>query len=807
MKKLFITSFVIWLAAFSYAQNNIKYQTPPKSIAELAEASFPSVSFSKDGRYMLILNAPGFESIEQASQPVLGLAGLKFNPSANTLEPESGGTYDGITIKEVATGQTHTLSGLPAGFILNKITWSPDATKFAFGNKTLKGIELWVADLSTFSARKIYDGRLNNAYGRAFQWLPDGSGILAQTISENRGNPPAENLVPSGPVVQQNLGTKTPNRTYQYLLQTPYDEQLMDYYLTSDLRIVNLDGTSKIIYKPGIFRTLDYSPDGNFLLVETIQHPYSYLVPIYNFPYHTIVLDKNGHVVKELNKTPLGDKTPIAFDAVAAGPRSYQWRKDVPSTLLWVEALDGGNPANKTEYMDAVFTLASPFESSPKKLYSTKLRYGGINWISADYAIINESSRRTNTAVMTLINPESGVVIKEIANRSSEDTYSNPGRFYTSSEEGGSGTLLTDKSKGKSKTLAVFTTSTGASPQGDRPFVMRWDLLSGKTDTLFKSKAPFYESPVFFNNTGVIYFSRESLEKQPDYFAVSLKTKKETALTNFPDPYPRLQGVEKSQISYKRGDGITLTGTMYLPAGYKKENGPLPVLVWAYPREYKTVEAAGQVKGSPYRFPRISWGSPIYWVTRGYAVIDNADMPIVGTGNNYPNDTFVEQITDNANSLINYVVGLGIGDRKRFAVGGHSYGAFMTANLLAHTNLFAAGLARSGAYNRTLTPFGFQNETRTFWQAPDVYGKMSPFYYADKIKTPLLLIHGIDDDNSGTFPIQSERLYSAIKGFGGTVRLVMLPKEFHGYRSRESILHTLWEQDQWLEKYVKNRKP
>ncbi|MCO6498477.1 MAG: prolyl oligopeptidase family serine peptidase [Chitinophagaceae bacterium] len=804
MRKLLIVVFLTGFWVTGFGQNNLKYQTPPKSIVDLAEASFPSVNFSRDGKYMLILEAPEFQSIEQSSQPVIGLAGLKFNPRANTLEPESGGTYNGITIKEIATGKTSKLSGLPPGFIMNRITWSPDATKFAFGNKTLNGIELWVADLSDFSARKVFSGRINNAYGRPFQWVPDGSGLLVQTISEKRGNPPTESGVPEGPVVQENLGKRTPARTYQYLLQNPFDEKLMDFYLTSDLKIIGLDGSSKSVYKPSIFKTIDYSPDGNYILVETIQRPYSYLVPIYNFPYNTTVLDKDGNVVKELNQTPLGDKTPIAFDAVPAGPRSYQWRKGAPATIVWTEALDEGNPANKTEYMDAVYTLSAPFSGTAKKLYSTKLRFGGINWINDEYAIVNENLRRTQIAVMTLINPETGAIIKEISNRSSEDTYSNPGRFYTSSDEGG--TVLVDKGKGKTKALTVFTTSNGASPQGDRPFIMKWDLLSGKTDTLFKSKAPYYESPVFFNNTGSVYFSRESLEDQPNYFSLNLKTKKESALTDFPDPYPGLKGVEKSQLSYKRSDGITLTGTLYLPAGYKKEDGPLPVLVWAYPREYKTVEAAGQVKGSPYRFPRISWGSPIYWVTRGYAVVDNADMPIVGTGNDYPNDSFVEQITDNANSLINYVVGLGVGDRNRFAVGGHSYGAFMTANLLAHTNLFAAGLARSGAYNRTLTPFGFQNETRTFWQAPNVYGKMSPFFHADKIKTPILLIHGIDDENSGTFPIQSERLYSAIKGLGGTVRLVMLPKEFHGYRSKESILHTLWEQDQWLEKYVKNRK-
>lgn len=803
MKKEFLLflSFIITFCA-AHAQNNQKYQLPPKEIVELADATLPVVHFSKDGRFMLELRSPGFQTIEQISQPVLGLAGLKVNPANSSLEPENAGSYTGISIKEIKTNQVKQLSGLPAEYLITRITWNPDNTRFAFANKTLNGIELWIADLTDFSARKLISQPLNATTGTVIQWHPSGKSLLVQQIVANRGKVPAENMVPAGPIVQENLGTKTPSRTYQYLLQNPYDEQLMDYYLTSQLAEVDLDGNVKEIAKPAIYRSASYSPDGKYILVQTVERPYSYLVPIYYFPTNTFVLNSDGSIAKELYNAPLADKIPISFDAVAPGPRSYQWRKDADATLLWTEALDEGNPNKEMKHHDAVFVLTAPFTAAPQKLYETKYRFGGMEWINKDYAIVRENWRKTRASVMTLINPETGKVIREISNRSSENAYTDPGRFIRANDGENDGVLLTEKGKG----LIVFTTSSGASPQGDRPFIMKWNLLSDKTDTLFKSKAPFYEQPVFFNNTGVIYFSRESVEKAPAYYTLNLKNKKEGVLASFADPYPQLQGVTKSMLSYKRGDGITLTGTLYLPAGYKKADGRLPVLVWAYPREFKSVEAAAEVKGSPYRFPRISWGSPIYWVTQGYAVVDNADMPIVGTGKEEPNNTFVTQITDNANSLINYITDLGIADRNRVAVGGHSYGAFMTANLLAHTNLFAAGLARSGAYNRTLTPFGFQNEARTFWQAPDVYGNMSPFYYADKIKSPLLLIHGIDDDNSGTFPVQSERLYSAVKGHGGTIRLVMLPKEFHGYRGRESIMHTLWEQNQWLEKYVKNKK-
>lgn len=800
--KLTLLLFAVAFFLSAHAQDALKYQLPPKDIVDLAEASFPRVSFSKDGNFMLTLETPGYETIDRISQPILGLAGLRVNPLTNALEPESGGAYTSITIKNLRTGTVNKLQGLPADALLSRLSWSPDNGYIAFVNRTLKGGELWVTDTKSFIAKKLTGPVLNLTTGSPVRWHPSGEYLLVQTINEKRGAVPEASPAPDGPIVQENLGSKTPARTYQYLLGSPHDETMMDYYLTSQLNKVSLDGTMTPFYKPAIVRSASYSPDGKYLLLQSIERPYSYLVPIQSFPYHTVVLDAEGNLVKELFKAPLADKVPIAFDAVAPGARGFQWRRDVPATLVWADALDEGNPNKEVAFRDAIYTLPAPFNGEATKLYETKLRFNGIDWINGNYAIVRESSRKTRASVMTLIHPQSGKVVREIANRISESAYTDPGRFIMNNDGDNDGTLLTDKGKG----LSVFTTSTGASPDGDRPFVMKWNLLTDKKDTLFKSKAPFYEQPVFFNNTGVLHISRESVDQAPNYYTVNLKNKKITPLTSFADPYPALEGVTKQMLSYQRGDGITLTGTLYLPKGYKKEDGPLPVLVWAYPREYKTVAAAAEVKGSPYRFPRLNWGSPVYWVTRGYAVVDNADMPIVGTGTDEPNNTFVAQITDNANSLINYLAGLGVGDRNRVAVGGHSYGAFMTANLLAHTKLFAAGIARSGAYNRTLTPFGFQNETRTFWQAPDVYGAMSPFYHADKIKDPLLLIHGMDDENSGTFPVQSDRLYSAIKGHGGIVRLVMLPKEFHGYRSRESILHTLWEQDQWLEKFVKNKK-
>lgn len=787
-----------------HAQENLSYRLPPKSIQELVDApAAPQVMFNEQGTKMLILTPPSYPTIEEISQPIIGLAGLRVNPANSSTEAEVSGLYKTLIVKDVLTKGEQTLSGLPSDCRIGNVQWSPDGKKIAFSNKKKDGIELWYADLERMQARRLSDGYLNDIIGTTLQWTPDGSAILAQFINDSRGEVPVKNMVPTGPVIQENLGIKAPARTYQYLLENAYDEQLMDYYLSSQLQFVNLQGERKKIGKPSIYRKVSLSPDGKYLLLETVQRPYSYLVPIQYFPFHTTITDQDGHEIKTLNRTPLAENLPTGFDAVMKGPRQYEWRGDAPATLYWVEAQDEGNPNREVSDRETLFSWEAPFDGSPRQLFNLNLRFGGFTWGNENYAIVQERWRKTRQTKTSLFNPTTGKLIKVLEERSSEDTYVDPGNFVTKDNGSHHGNLLFDKGKD----AVVFTVGVGASPEGDRPFLMRWNLSNDRKDTLFKSKAPYFEEPVFFNNEGVLYFSRESNEQSPNIFSVTIKQRKEEQLTSFENPYPSLQGVHKELLAYPRKDGIKLSATLYLPKGYKKDDGPLPVLIWAYPREYKSLAAAGQVKGSPYRFTRLAFRSPVFWVTRGYAVLDQADMPIVGEGDQEPNDTFIQQIEDNATALIDYVVQMGVADRNRIAVGGHSYGAFMTANLLAHTDLFAAGIARSGAYNRTLTPFGFQGEARTFWEAPDVYGKMSPFNYADKIKTPLLMTHGMNDENSGTFPIQSERLYSAIKGHGGTVRLVLLPNEFHGYRSRESLMHTFYEQDAWLEKYVKNRTP
>jgi dipeptidyl aminopeptidase/acylaminoacyl peptidase len=567
--------------------------------------------------------------------------------------------------------------------------------------------------------------------------------------------------------------------------------------------LVNLDGSKKPLGPSGMVKGMDLSPDGNYLMVDLIKKPFSYLVPASRFPYDVEIWSKDGKKIKTLAEIPLDENRPTGFDATVTGPRNISWRADTPAMLYWVEAQDGGDARVDMEEREIIYTLSAPFTAEKKKLATSAYRFAGIAWSDDNFAIMNERWSRSRKEIRSVINPSDPSQPKKvIIDRSFDDLYNDPGDpLYTENEFGRNVFLRKDD--------LVFMTSPGGSPEGNMPFISTFNTKTKEQEILWRSEAPYYERVVkVLDDNGTEFITlKESTDIQPNYWLVN--TKKRIApmqVTNFANPYESLEGVQKQLVTYKRNDGLNLSAVIYTPAGYDPaKDGVLPVLMWAYPREYKSKEVAAQVRGSKYAFTRLSWGSPLYWVTRGYAIMDQTEMPIVGEGDKEPNDYFIEQLVANAEAAIDHIVELGIGDRDRIAVGGHSYGAFMTANLLSHTNLFAAGIARSGAYNRTLTPFGFQYEQRTYWEAPDVYFNMSPFSFAHKVETPILLIHGQADNNSGTFPIQSERYYNALKGHGATARLVFLPNESHGYAAEESILHTLWEMDTWLEKYVKNK--
>ena len=495
---------------------------------------------------------------------------------------------------------------------------------------------------------------------------------------------------------------------------------------------------------------------------------------------------------------PLAESIPIGRDAVIDGPRSFGWRSDVESTIYFTEALDGGDPRVEVSFQDEVFTLKSPFNGSPKSLIKLPLRYSGIRWGNESVALVSDrkwTERRTTT---WRVNPETGKSEK-IIDRLYEDRYNDPGSPLTVINEYGRAVLHIQNG------VTLLMSGIGASPEGDKPFLDQFNMDTKDTKRLWRSEPPYYERVVsIMDKKGeVILTSREAKDEPANYYRRDVKNGKKESVTSFLHPYPQMKDVYKEMLTYKRDDGIDLSATLYLPPGHQPGDGPLPLLVWAYPREFKTAQAASQVVGSPHRFSRISPTSPLIMLSYGYAVLSGATMPIIGEGSEEPNDNYVKQLVASAQAAADIMVERNITTKDQIAIGGHSYGAFMTANLLTHSDIFQAGIARSGAYNRSLTPFGFQSEQRTFWEAPEIYFAMSPFMHAHKMNEPILLIHGDADNNSGTFPVQSKRYYHALKGHGATAKLVMLPHESHGYRARESVMHMLWETANWLDTYVK----
>ena len=799
----FCFSVILTCSFYLGAQDSTSYMLPPDDILDIVDApATPSVSIQSQGDLMAVLDTPGMPGIDELAAGELRLAGVRFNPATNG--PSRAGHFTGISLMNIDGTSERRVDGLPYPARISNLRWSPDGRKIAFLLTLSDGIELWMADFESARAARLTGGVVSNIIGTPFVWGADSETIIYTAVPADRGGVPERPDVPNGPVIQESIGRQAPARTFQDLLRDSHDEDLFEHYATSQIVRIKLSGEEKLLGEPGIIKGISSAPGGGHLLVLRIERPFSYLVPQSRFPFSVEIWDMEGNLVRLVAAIPLMEEMPRGFGATVPGPRSFTWRNDAHATLYWVEALDGGDPSVEVPYRDQLIRLSAPFSGEPERGLKLELRYSGITWGNNDMAVVNEYWRSDRRMITSFFNPQKHDGKTVIWDRSVEDRYGDPGSFITVANESGFSVLLTDR-RGRS----LYLSGAGASPEGDRPFVDEFNLRNHSVTRLWQSEAPWYEVPVRILDTqrGRLLTRRESVDIQPNYHIRDLRSGRTTQVTFFPDPQPGLRDVTKQVLYYEREDGVSLSGELYLPAGYDPErDGPLPAILWAYPREFISNDAAGQVTGSPWSFTRAGSTSVILFVTQGYAVLNNASFPVVGEGDEEPNDTFVEQLVANASAAIDKIVGMGVADPERIAVSGHSYGAFMTANLLSHCDLFAAGIARSGAYNRTMTPFGFQAEERTFWEAPDLYLRMSPFSYAHQVKTPILLIHGAADNNSGTFPMQSERYYNALKGHGATTRLVMLPYESHGYVARESVLHVLWEYDRWLDEYVRNRQ-
>ena len=783
-----------------FAQDLGGYQVPPKVIADLLLAApTPSVSVNSSAKYMLVMERNSYPTVEELGQPELKIAGLRINPLNASLTRQ---TYmNHLMVKDIVSNKTLTIKGLPTSLSALSPSWNHAENKIAFFNVLSNRVDVYVIDIASLSCKKINTTAANIVLGNTLVWLNDET-VLYKVNVNDPTKLAKKPITPKGPTIQENLGKVAPSVTYQDLIKSPYDEYLFDFFATTQL-VKNTKGVETKIGKPSILASLALSPDKQYFLTRTLNKPFSYLVPAYGFAATVAITDTKGNLVHTLAVLPSAESTPSGYDNVQNVARAFDWRNDAPATITYAMPLDSGLIKKKVPFHDAVFDLEAPFNGTAKELFKTETRYSRTNWGNDQFAMVSEQLRAKQQYKVSVFNPKSNS-IATLYEGNSTDLYNNPG------------TPVTEKNKYGEEVIALlnngqsilFNNTTGASAKGDLPYLAKFNIQTKTKEIIWRCADDCFEyvADVLDINNLKVLTRRETEKEVPNYFIkVGNTLAHSTQLTHFTNPYLGMEGVTKEKIKYKRKDGIDLTGDLYLPKGYDKlKDGPLPTLIWAYPREFTNAADASQIRGNQHKFTTLSWGSPVFYVTQGYAILDNAEMPIVATSpDSKPNDDFVNQLTLNANAAIDKLVEMGVGDRNRMAVGGHSYGAFMTANLLAHTNLFKTGIARSGAYNRTLTPFGFQNEERTFWQAPQLYLAMSPFAFADKIKAPLLMTHGEADDNTGTFPINSERLYAAIKGHGGTVRFVYLPYEAHGYKGKENLLHLLYEQGRWLDKYLK----
>jgi dipeptidyl aminopeptidase/acylaminoacyl peptidase len=768
------------------------YQRPPKVITDVLEAPLPpvvSVSPTKD--WVAFTQAARYPGIAEVAEPMLRLAGVRLNPRTNGPARESG--LVSLSFLELATKKSVQVK-LPEGKV-SGLQWSNDGKRFSVTVTKKEYIALGLGEVGSETITVVPALNLSDVLGTPVDWL-DNSHLLLQLIPDGRGAAPTAPLAPFGPVVQESSGKAAPVRTFQDMLTNAHDEALFEYYATSQLAILEMNGTPTKIGKPGLYTSVSVSPSGKYLLVTRLTKPFSYLYPASAFPKVIEVWDREGNVVHTVADLPLQDKVPI--EGVPTGPRGVRWMASEKSDqLFWVEALDDGDPKKKVPQRDQLLTHDAPFQDSAKSVVKTEHRFSGVGFFQDGHWLVSDLDRDRKWTRSIVVDPKNGTQLTVVFNRSINDRYGDPGTPLTVPLTNGYRVLL--KYDG-----SLMLNSLGASAKGDFPKLILWNGLPKETRTLFQCQDSLYEQVVsVLDDAGKkLLIRRESPTEPANYFLRD--GDKETQLTDNKDPFPDLRKVKKELVTTKRKDGVTISFTLYTPPGVK-DGEKLPTVFWAYPKEFNDAATAGQVSGSPHRFTSIGSYSHLWFLTQGYCVMDEVSMPIVGPPES-ANDTFREQLVDTAQAAIDKACEVGPVDRKRIGVGGHSYGAFMTANLLAHCDLFKAGIARSGAYNRTLTPFGFQNERRTFWEAPEIYGKMSPFNNAQKVNEPLLMIHGQADSNPGTFPVQSERMYQAVRGNGGTVRLVLLPHEDHGYAAKESIEHVIAEQLNWFDKYVKNAK-
>lgn len=796
----------IWMSTLlPAAVPEIPYQRPSESISSIIERSWPPLyNVDPSKRWLLEIEAAPLPSVSTLARDEVHLAGFRIYEDTRARSRRI--HTDRMVLVAISSGERREVKGLAENPVILFVKWSPDGNSIAVLVESTKKVELWMIDAEEAFGRKLSDVAIHAGMEHMIAWAGDSKSVWVKTIPENQGLPPVPPAFPETVLVRETEGNPVPAQTHQGLLRSGLDIDRFKYYLTSQLTQVFLDGTHRNLGRPDLFRYFRNSPDDRYLLVEILTEPWSYFVNEDQFACAYSVFDTESGDQQFIAKAPLAESVPYSGGWVRTGARKLDWRSDLPATLVWLEALDQGNPYNKEKYRDRIVSLSAPFTGAVREVLVSKYRIADIIWHLQEQALLVSWDWTGREVFLSSFNPQSSEgSARKLISYTMGDRYRHPGIPLITHNTAGFPVAETDSSS-----ESIYLVGEGSSPDGDRPFLDSLDLDNKRKRRIFRSKEPFFELPVLLMDSqkDEVLIMRESPNSPPNFFRVSKEGEEEVRLTSNDNRYPEFVGVQRILLKYKRSDRLDLTANLYLPSGYDiQRDGPLPTLVWAYPKAYLSAENASQIKRSPFQYIFPKWNQPLLWISKGFAVVDDPAMPILSKGRSSPNDSFVPQLVDSAKALVDELVKQGVSEEGRIVLGGHSYGAFMTANLLAHSDLFCAGIARSGAYNRTLTPFGFQSEERNLWEASKTYLSMSPFLFANGINEPLLLFHGEKDDNPATYPIQSERLFHALQGLGGQARLVVFPNEGHTFRGKETILHYLWEMEQWLNLHVKQQTP
>lgn len=807
----------VFLSIFAF---EAKYQTPGGKIEELFNRPYhPSVSVYQKLNKKMIKERTLYMPLDFLAEPIVHLAGIDiYEKNRSGIRSTF---FTKFSIADLYSDSSLTVP-LPENAVFGSDIPSYDGKKALVQEYTKDEIKLWLVHVdsvySDSTGQKnpqvtlLLNSGINQAMDDYIQWMPDNRHVLISMRVENTVKPDMTIALPQGPIVLESSGKESQNRTFPNLLKNQRDEELFEYYAQSQLCLLDItDGSIKKVFDPMILYDLTISPDGRFLLAKEILKPYSRKVNYYYFPSQWIVLDLENQTKTILNRTPVIDDLKAGW--VQKGVRYYWWNSNSEHNIFQLVTLDDGSPENNNSFKDEVLEVEYPYvigeqaklqflyeESNPqlksKSIYKSKNnRISTINYINDDVMLVMEYNWKNKWRKSFLANTKN---YKQhiIFDRSSEERYDLPGNIvFKTDKRGNSIPVIQD--------TCIFFIGNGLSSDSRKPFIDQLNLYTFQKSRLYEFDESDYVSIISIHdeNDLSLLISKENPDTPSNLYTYSIKDSLLQAITKYSDNIPELTQLQKRVIKYQRADGVQLTGLLYLPSDYQPGNR-LPLIMSAYPQEYSDPETASQSTKSDKRYHRPWSSSPLYFCLEGFAVLEDASFPIIGDPQTV-NDTWMSQAISNAHAAIQYLSQEGIVDSEQVIIQGHSYGAFMVLNLLAHSDLFAGGIARNGAYNRTLTPFGFQKERRNLWEAKSVYLELSPFLYADQIKKPLLLIHSMEDTNPGTFPIQSQRLFEALEGLGKDCRFVQLPLEDHSYSAKETHLHLLWEYREFFKKVLK----